>query len=139
MDILSLFVIVPILMLIGFVPCKNINQVRVVAVAGSTIQLILSFVLLYLFFAERSAGNTAEMLFQVDYLWYSSLNIHYSVGVDGISVVMILLSAIIVFTGVFASWKINPLPRDFFMWLNLLAIGVFGFFISIEIFTMVLF
>lgn len=139
MDILSLFVIVPILMLIGFVPCKNINQVRVVAVAGSTIQLILSFVLLYLFFAERSAGNTAEMLFQVDYLWYSSLNIHYSVGVDGISVVMILLSAIIVFTGVFASWKINPLPRDFFMWLTLLAIGVFGFFISIDLFTMVLF
>jgi len=52
---------------------------------------------------------------------------------------MILLSAIIVFTGVFASWNLQPLTRDFFIWLTLLAIGVYGFFISIDMFTMVLF
>lgn len=139
MNILSLFVIVPVLMLIGFIPCKNIKQIRTVAVIGSAIELILSFVLLFLFLAERNAGNTAEMLFTADTLWYSTLNIHYAVGVDGISVVMLMLSSVIVFTGVFASWNMNPLPKDFFIWLTLLAIGVFGFFISIDLFTMVLF
>lgn len=52
---------------------------------------------------------------------------------------MILLSAIIVFAGVFASWKIDPLPKEFFLWLILLSIGVFGFFISINLFTMFMF
>lgn len=139
MDFLSLFVIVPLMMLIGFIPCKNIRQVRTVAVIGSTILLILSGILLYLFLAERNAGNTAEMLFTYDLLWYPALNIHYAVGVDGISVAMLLLSSVIVFTGVFASWNMDPLPKEFFMWLTLLATGVFGFFISIDLFTMVLF
>ena len=42
------------------------------------------------------------MLFLADTVWYAPLNIHYTVGVDGVSVAMILLSAIIVFAGVFA-------------------------------------
>ena len=52
---------------------------------------------------------------------------------------MLLLSAIVVFAGVFASWKIDPLPKEFFLWLILLSIGVFGFFISINLFTMFMF
>ena len=58
-----------------------------------------------MYLGERSAGNGAEMLFTADAVWYAPLNIHYSVGVDGISVAMLLLSSVIVFTGVFASWK----------------------------------
>ena len=104
MDILSLFVIVPVLMLIGFIPCKKISHVRTVAVVGSSILLILAGVLLYMFLAERNAGNTAQMLFIKDILWYPALNIHYAVGVDGISVAMLMLSSIIVFTGSFVSW-----------------------------------
>jgi len=139
MDFLSLFVIVPLLMLVGFLPCKNIRQIRTVAVIGSTILMILSVVLVYLFLAERNAGNTAEMLFMYDVLWYPAFNIHYAVGVDGISVVMLMLSSVIVFTGVFASWNMKPLTKEFFLWLILLALGVFGFFISIDLFTMVFF
>ncbi len=52
---------------------------------------------------------------------------------------MLLLSAIVVFAGVFASRKIDPLPKEFFLWLILLSIGVFGFFISINLFTMFMF
>ncbi|MDR1886622.1 MAG: NADH-quinone oxidoreductase subunit M, partial [Prevotellaceae bacterium] len=49
---------------------------------------------------------------------------------------MIALSAVIVFTGVFSSWN---MPREYFMWYCLLAVGVFGFFISLDLFTMFLF
>ena len=43
---------------------------------------------------------------------------------------VVLLSSIILLTGSFASWKINPLPKEFFLWLILLSVGVFGFFIT---------
>jgi len=139
MDILSSLVLVPVLMLLAFIPCRDIKQVRTVAVIGATIELILTLVLLYMFFAERNAGNAAEMLFMRDIMWFESLNIRYAIGVDGISVIMLLLTSVIVFTGTFASWNLKPLTKDFFMWLTLLAMGVYGFFISIDMFTMFFF
>ncbi len=45
----------------------------------------------------------------------------------------------VVFAGIFASWQVDFLPREFFISLILLATGVFGFFISIDLFTMFLF
>lgn len=139
MNILSLFVLIPVIMLIAFIPCRDIKQVRTVGVVGAVIEVILAVVLLFMFYQERGAGNTAEMLFTYDKVWYESLNIHYAIGVDGISVLMILLTSIIVFTGTFASWNMNPLPKDFFMWLTLLSLGVYGFFISLDMFTMFFF
>ena len=52
---------------------------------------------------------------------------------------MLLLSAIIVFTGTFASWRMKTDVKEFFMWFCLLSVGVFGFFISIDLFTMFMF
>ncbi|MDE6879515.1 MAG: NADH-quinone oxidoreductase subunit M, partial [Odoribacter sp.] len=105
----------------------------------ATLLLGLAVMLVYMYIGERGAGNTAEMLFCADRLWFEPLNIHYAVGVDGISVVMLLLSAVIVFTGVFASWRLAVQQKEYFMWFCLLATGVFGFFISIDLFTMFLF
>lgn len=139
MNFLSLFVLIPLLMMAGLAIARDMKQIRTVAVIGSSIQLGLAIYTLIRFLAERAAGNVEEMLFQASTVWYAPLNIHYAVGVDGISVAMLLLSAIIVFAGVFASWKIEPLSKEFFLWLILLSIGVFGFFISIDLFTMFMF
>ncbi|MBL6950592.1 MAG: NADH-quinone oxidoreductase subunit M, partial [Bacteroidales bacterium] len=91
------------------------------------------------FLAERNAGNTAEILFASNYVWYETLNIHFYIGVDGISVAMIGLTAMVIFAGIFASWQVEDLPREFFITLILLSAGVFGFFISLDLFTMFLF
>ena len=139
MNFLSLFVLIPLLMMAGLALSKEMKQIRAVAVIGSSLQLVFAFIVLFMFLGERAAGNTAEMLFVADTVWYAPLDIHYTVGVDGVSVAMLLLSAIVVFAGVFASWKIDPLPKEFFLWLILLSIGVFGFFISINLFTMFMF
>lgn len=141
MNILSLFVLIPLLMLPAFAFCKNMAQVRVVGVTGAVLELILSGILVFLFCAERSAGNTADFLFVYDALWYQAegLNIRYSLGVDGISVLMIALTSVILFTGIFTSWDMKLLPRDFFMWLTMLSIGVYGFFITTDMFTMFFF
>lgn len=138
---LSSFVAVPVLMLLAFLPCRNIKQVRTVAVVGAAIEMILALVLLFWFFALRNAGDTSEMLFYDSVNWFQAANmsINYTIGVDGISVLMLLLTAVIIMTGTFASWNMNPLPKDFFMWLTLLSIGVYGFFISVDMFTMFFF
>ena len=126
-------------MLGGLSLCKNIKQVRAVATTGATALMILAIYLVVEFLGLRAAGDTSEMLFTDSWMWFEPLNIHLALGVDGISVVMIVLSAFIVFAGVFASWKMDPLPKEFFMWFCLLSTGVFGFFISIDMFTMFMF
>lgn len=139
MNFLSLFVLIPVLMLCGLFLAGNMKQIRWVCATGASLLLILSTVLTFMYLGERSAGNTEAMLFTANSVWYAPLNIHYSVGVDGISVAMLLLSSVIVFTGIFTSWKMEVLPKEFFMWFCLLSIGVFGFFISTDLFTMFMF
>ncbi|MDR1755633.1 MAG: NADH-quinone oxidoreductase subunit M [Culturomica sp.] len=139
MNILSLFVLIPLLMMAGLFFAGNLKQIRCVVTIGASLLLALAIGLVIAYLEERSAGETAEMLFTADTVWYAPLHIHYSVGVDGISVSMLLLSAVIVFTGILASWKMELLPKEYFMWFCLLSVGVFGFFISVDLFTMFLF
>ena len=126
-------------MLLGLWIARNVNQVRGVMVAGSSCLLAMSIWLTLHFISERAGGNTEEMILHASTAWFPALHINYEVGVDGISVVMLLLSSIIVFTGTFASWKLKPLTKEFFMWFTLLSTGVYGFFISIDLFTMFMF
>ena len=139
MSILTLFVVIPVLMLIGLWFSKNLAQVRGVMVTGASALLILAIWLTVTFIQMRHAGNTAPMLFTYSAPWFAPLHIAYSVGVDGISVVMLLLSAIIVFTGTFASWQAISQHKEYFLWFTLLSTGVFGFFISTDMFTMFMF
>ncbi|MCX6273118.1 MAG: NADH-quinone oxidoreductase subunit M [Bacteroidetes bacterium] len=139
MDYLTYFIIVPLLTVFGIVLCKNDKQVKWTAVIGMSIQLILAAALVFMYLAERKAGNMAEFLFYHDYMWYPALNIRYTIGVDGISVAMVALTSVIIFTGIFASWEVTNLHKEFFISLILLATGVFGFFICVDLFTMFLF
>lgn len=139
MNFLSIFVLIPLLMLLGLWLSRNIAQIRTVMVVGSSALLIAAVALTVGYLQARAGGDTAEMLFRADTVWYAPLHIAYSVGVDGISVAMLLLSAVIVFTGTFASWRLQPLTKEYFLWFTLLSMGVFGFFISIDLFTMFMF
>ncbi|MBQ1854727.1 MAG: NADH-quinone oxidoreductase subunit M [Prevotella sp.] len=139
MSILTLFVVIPALMLLGLWLARSLNQVRGVMVAGSSLLLALSVWLTIYFIQQRAAGNTDVMLLRYSTEWFRPLHIAYAVGVDGISVVMLLLSSIIVFTGTFASWQLKPMTKEYFLWFTLLSTGVYGFFISIDMFTMFMF
>lgn len=138
MNILSLFVAIPVLMMLVLFLCRNMKQIRAVMITGASALVVLAGVVAFLFLQERAAGNSDEMLFVASTVWYAPLNIAYSVGIDGISVVMLILSVIIVFTGVFSSWNMD-MAKEFFLWYCLLSVGVFGFFISTDLFTMFLF
>ncbi|SOC81516.1 NADH-quinone oxidoreductase subunit M [Salinimicrobium sediminis] len=138
MDILSLFVVVPVLVILALVFTKDLRQARVISMIGGLVQLGMAINLLFAYFRER-AVNDSVMLFTRDLVWFEQFNIHYNIGVDGISVSLILLTSIIVLAGVFISWKMEELPKEFFISLIVLATGVYGFFISIDLFTMFVF
>jgi NADH-quinone oxidoreductase subunit M len=106
---------------------------------GSAIQLILSSMLMVSYFRERAAGNISQFLFESRHSWYSALNIEYYVGVDGISIIMIMMTAFVVLSGVLISWKVNTLTREFFLLLLFLSVGAYGFFISLDLFTLFFF
>jgi NADH-quinone oxidoreductase subunit M len=138
MNILSLFVVIPTLMLILLFLTKTIKQIRIIMVAGASALITLATITTIIFLNQRAANPDAVMLLTQSHVWFEPLKIAYSVGVDGISVAMLALSAIIVFTGVFSSWKMT-MAKEFFIWYCLLAVGVFGFFISTDLFTMFMF
>jgi NADH-quinone oxidoreductase subunit M len=139
MDILTSFILIPVLTVLALLFCKELKNIRVIAAVGMTIQLLQAIRLVFIYLAERASGNDSEMILKKSYQWFESINIQYAVGVDGISVLMILLTGIIIFTGIFTSWKMEYLTKEFFISLIVLATGVFGFFISLDLFTLFLF
>lgn len=136
---LSLLIIVPFLTALAILPLKGFKQVRVVSLLGAALQLILAFVLLYFYWSERSSGNNAVMLFESNYIWYAPFHINYHVGVDGISVAMVLLTAFVVLAGVLVSWNVEKQSKEFFFLLLFLSVGAYGFFISLDLFTLFFF
>src|SRR5574344_494648 len=136
MNFLSFFVLIPLLMLLGLWLAKGTKGIRAVMVVGSSALLALAIALTVKFLTDRAGGNTAEMLYTAAFDWFTPLHIQYAVGVDGISVAMLLLSGVIVFTGTFVSWD---MPKEYFLWFTLLSMGVFGFFISVDMFMMFMF
>ena len=141
MTFLTLFVVIPVLMLLCLWLARNDSQVRLVMVVGSTALLALAIYLVFAFIDARETMPATQypFLFGTAVPWFEPLHIFYRTGVDGIAVVMILLSAIIVFTGTFASWQQHPQQKEYFLWFTLLSSGVFGFFISEDLFTMFMF
>jgi NADH-quinone oxidoreductase subunit M len=138
MDILSLFIVVPVLTIVTLVFAKGLKQARIISMIGSMVQLGMAINLVFAYFKER-AVNDSIMVFTKDVVWFEEFNIHYNIGVDGISVALLLLTSIVVLAGVFISWKMKDLPKEFFISLLVLATGVFGFFISIDLFVMFVF
>jgi NADH-quinone oxidoreductase subunit M len=138
MDILSLFIIVPLLTVVALLFAKNLGRARITAMIGGLIQLGMAINLIFAYFRER-AVNDAIMLFMRDEVWFKDFNIHYTIGVDGISVALLLLTALVVLAGVFISWKMKELPKEFFISLIILSTGVYGFFISLDLFTLFVF
>jgi NADH-quinone oxidoreductase subunit M len=136
---LSLLVFVPVAVSAIILFCQSAKQVRTIALLGAVIQMFLAGALLLAYYNERHSGNSAQMLFEFRTIWFTPLNIQYYVGVDGISIAMILLTACVVIAGVLVSWKVEKLTKEFFFLLMLLSAGAYGFFISLDLFTMFFF
>jgi NADH-quinone oxidoreductase subunit M len=136
---LSLLVLVPLITAIAILFCRSLNRIRWVSLVGATIQLALACGLLILYVKERDGGNSAAMLFEYRHAWFPALHIWYHVGVDGISVSMILLTALVMIAAVLVSWTVDTMGKEFFVLLLFLSAGAYGFFLSLDLFTLFFF
>jgi len=129
----------PFLTAVAVLLSRNKQQVKWISLFGALVQLGLSFVLLFVYQEQRNAGNTAQMLFEQNQPLFRSLDIHFHFGVDGISVSMILLTSFVLVAGVLVSWNIEKMTKEFYFLLILLALGAYGFFISLNLFILFFF
>jgi len=147
--ILSSLIFIPILtvLLILCLPSRLHKQIRVVSLLATGTQLIIA-VWLFINFNPASASGVSGQTYQyVEQLNWISLNLHslgllqiqYFVGVDGISLSMVLLTGIIGFIGVISSWTISKNVKAYFALYLLLLGSVMGCFLALDLFLFYLF
>ena len=110
--ILSVLIFVPLIagLLILCYPAQRKDWIRWTALAAGVIDLILSFVVFFGYNVSRGGYQFIERM-----PWVPALGISYYVGVDGISVPLILLAGIVLFCGVLVSWNVPEQQREFFL------------------------
>ncbi len=136
---LIFLLLLPLLTAVTILLVRTQALVKVVALVGASLQLVLAFLLLLAYRQERLAGDLSQMLFQTRYQWFPAWHIEFHVGVDGISVAMILLTAFVVIAGVLVSWNVTKMTKEFYFLLILLSLGAYGFFISLDLFILFFF
>ena len=130
--------IIPLLTAIVILLARRPQQVKWVALIGASLQLVAALVL---FFGYRQAHKPIRRQFFLNSSTTGSPpgTSVFILGVDGISVAMILLTAFVVIAGVLVSWNMNKMTKRFFFLLILLSLGAYGFFISLDLFILFFF
>ena len=121
-------------LLIMFTARHRPLAVRLIATASTGLSALLS-VWVYLTYDREAAG----FQFYEKLPLVPALGISYELGVDGMSLLMVLLTSMIIFTGVFASWTVAVRSQEFYALLLALVTGVYGVFVSLDLFVFFLF
>lgn len=124
---LSLILLIPLVTALLVALARSASQVRGISLIGTVVQLAGAIYLLLSFSGIRKAGNTGIVLFEQQYPIFPSIGINYHVGVDGISVAMILLTSLVVLAGVLISWKEERMTKEYYLLLLMLSLGAYGF------------
>jgi NADH-quinone oxidoreductase subunit M len=134
--ILSIIVFTPIVAAVILLLIKpdRKKEARITALAAAVLDLSLS---LWVYFTYDQAVGGYQ--FVEKYQWMPFLGISLHFGVDGMNTPLVLLTGVVMFTGVLISWGIDDRPREFFAFLFILASGVFGVFVSLDLFMLFFF
>ncbi|MEN4013647.1 MAG: NADH-quinone oxidoreductase subunit M [Bellilinea sp.] len=134
--ILSVLIFTPLAtgIVLLLLPAGQKNLIRRVALAASLVVLVLSLVLYVAYDNARGGYQFLESL-----NWLPQLGIAYKVGVDGFSLPMVLLSGLVLFSGVMVSWNVDDRPREFFSFLMFLGASVLGVFCALDLFMLFFF
>ena len=140
--VLTLMTFVPLLgaVVITFMPKGSLNLIRWTAAGFTAVPLLLAG-WIWQTFDRALAGVDSLDGFQyvVQLDWIKAYNIQYFVGIDGLSVAMVLLTALLSFLCIFASWGIDKQVKGYFALFLLLETGMMGTFVSLDFFLFYVF
>lgn len=125
------------LIVIALLPNPKPKAIRFISLAFTLATFALSLVVFCLF--DRSAGAIGQMQFEEKITWIPAINAFYHLGVDGLSLPMVILMTFLGFLAVLVSWHIEVRPRQFFIWLLLLETSILGVFCSLDLILFFLF
>jgi len=128
--ILTLITFTPILgsLIILLIPERNEKAIKWTALGISLIPLVLS-IILWVNYDPSQPG----MQFEEDYRWFSAINSRYHLGVDGISVPMVFLTALLTPAAILYSFGIKEKVKAYFALFLMLEMGMFGVFVALDL------
>jgi len=133
--ILSIIVFLPLIgAVIAFTLGNNRRMAKLVALVFSAMSLLLSLLLL----AEFDI-NSGAFQFTESYSWIKTLGISYTLGVDGIGLLMVILTTLLVFLAVLFSWDVEKRTHEYMGLMLILEVGVLGVFTSLDYFLFYIF
>lgn len=134
--VLSLALFMPVIgaIMIIFMPREDDRHIKYIAAGSTFISLALSIMVFIAY--DRSLGG---MQFIEHIPWITDLGVSYALGVDGISIPLLLLTNLIGFSAVYASWRVSERVKEFFILLLILITGVMGTFLTTDLFIFFLF
>ena len=148
--ILSILTLLPIagMIITAFVPKTNVKMIRGITVAVTALQVIFA-IILWVNFNGSMAGINDPKSFQFieKHEWirisglgvFGNVAIDYYMGIDGLSVLMVILTALISFVGAIASFSIDKQHKGYFMMYLLLVTGMMGVFLLAGFFPLLYF
>lgn len=133
---LSVIIFTPLAagLILLLVPAERKNLVRWISLAAAIIVLGLSAGLYASYDINAGGYQFIERI-----PWLPALGITYAAGVDGISMPMVLMAALVIFSGVLVSWNVEDRPREFYSFLMFLGASVLGVFCSLDLFMLFFF
>lgn len=135
--LLTYLILIPLIgsFLVLFIKKEQVNFIKYFAVGLSTIAFLLSLVIYFQF-----DSNNPEFQFINKLEWINGLNIHYHVGVDGMSLLLVLLTTFLTPLTLISSWSsIENKVKEFTFFFLMLEVGMLGVFISLDLFLFYIF
>lgn len=127
--ILSLIILLPLLGAIAVALSRNVRIAKSIALLFAALELIVTLPAVQLF--NAGLGNDFQLVER--YTWIPSLNIEYLVGIDGISVLFLPMSALLTLMAIIASWNSVQHQARFHFALLLALEGVtLGVFLALD-------
>ena len=123
--------------LIAVIPGLSPRVIKRLAAVFTFAALVLSIVAFANF--DKSLAAAGVMQFEEKLSWIPAINAFYHLGVDGLSLPLMILMTFLGFLVVLISWKINLRPREYFAWLLLLETSILGVFGSLDLLLFFLF
>ena len=135
--LVTLITFVPLVgaILVALLPKENVKAIKWTALLVSLIPLLLSVILWYSYAPDKAGG----MAFEEIYEWIPALGVRYHIGVDGLSIPFVFLTALLISLSILYSFIIKERPKEYFALFLLLEVGLMGVFVALDYFLFYLF
>jgi len=136
---LSAILFLPVvgIIVIALLPKPQQRTIKLIALIFTLASFALSIAVFCLF--DRSAGFIGQIQFQEQLSWIPAINAFYHLGVDGLSLPLVILMTFLGVLAVLVSWNIQLRPKEYFIWLLLLETSILGVFCSLDMVLFFLF